>query len=125
MKSHRRNEGIIVTGGQLNAGQIAAGSRAKAIKVSLEGGFDATAAQGELRDAVERLTDLVVRYEHETQSSGKALASIAALVEEARKPKPVTSKLNELLDKISNCSGSVAAIVKAIASVRDVIAAGF
>jgi flagellar basal body P-ring protein FlgI len=125
VKAPRNNRGIIITGGSVNADQMVAGTRAKAINIALESGFDTSPNLTAFRDAVAELTNVLIRHEHDTLDSNKALESIAALVEEARKPKPKSSKLEELLAKVASFSGPVASIVQAIASVSDVITKAF
>ena len=110
-----RNDGIVVTGGQVQAGAIAAGRNAQAR------GWIGSAGEEELRAGLDRLAALVRENAEQIEDSEALVAALDKASEEASTAKPSRVLLTAIIDQVANSAKSVTAIVGAAVSLKDLI----
>ncbi|MEX5718765.1 DUF5955 family protein [Geodermatophilus maliterrae] len=115
-----RNEGIIVRGGTVNAGAMAAGSGATAHNVAAD-----LTARGQV-DVARRLEELVRQLEaHADQVPGaeQVRDDAQTVTEELAKDQPDRGRLERILSRISDSVGSVSSLTQATNALLDAIRA--
>jgi chorismate mutase len=99
-----RNDGIVVSGGSFNAGNVAVGHGASAVR---HGGDDPAQLLASLR---ELLAD-----------RPEALADVARVDAELQAPSLDHGRLRELLERITHSAGGIAAVATAVTALRAAI----
>lgn len=118
-----RNEGINVSGGSLNAGQIAVGRGAQAVQKTYNlanhlgetGQLEVAEAIAELLKTLEANSNKIIDQEEVTQA-------VQQIAEEAQKEKPNKFTLKGLLSTLRESVGSVAEIAEKVAILQKAIA---
>jgi len=124
--SSRRNDGVLVTGGTLAAGQVVAGRNAKAVasfygpvgKIEEAGREDVAAALRDLMEGLKRNSDQIKDFDEILESTNLVAAELA-------KPRPNKTIVTTVLSGIGQGVSSVAGLVTAVKSLADAAAAIF
>lgn len=119
----QNNEGIIVSGGTLSAGQIAVGQGAQAIQTTYnlaselqaEGKVDLAQAITELIKVLEAHRPQVADYDEVTQA-------VQQIAEEVKKEQPSKLTLKGLLSALKESVGDVVEIVQKVGFLQKAIA---
>jgi hypothetical protein len=116
-----RNSGIQISGGTVNAGAIAAGTRAVASNVSTSG--DAAQALAELRRSLADLAEQVRAQAADLDDPEQAAAVADLARAEAEKEKPNHRSLLGLLQTLSAAVGSVATLGGSVNAIIQTVSA--
>lgn len=119
----KNNEGIIVSGGAFNAGQVSVGKGAQAVQntynlaseLHLDGESDLAQAITELIKAVEKYRSQLNNYDELTQN-------VQQVAEEIKKEQPNKFTLKGLLDSIKESIGSTVEILDKVKLLQKSIA---
>ena len=119
----QNNEGIIVSGGNFSAGQVAVGKGAQAIQATYnlasefqaEGKEDLAKAITELLTSLETHRPQVADYDEVSQA-------VQQIAEEAKKEQPSKLTLKGLLNAVKESVGSVVEIVEKVGLLQKAIA---
>lgn len=117
------NQGIIVSGGSFNAGQIAIGDHAQAIQNTYnlanafqdEGKDELASSLKDLLAAIEAHRDILNDYDEISNA-------IHQIAEETKKDKPSKISLKGLLDGVKDSVGTVADIAQKVGVLQKAIA---
>jgi hypothetical protein len=118
------NQGIIVTGGTLNANQLAVGPGSRAIQVTHAGARDSRAEAEERvgRSAAELLRALD-QQASTVEDYGELSQAIRQVVEEARKAQPSKLALRSQLSGISGAVGAEANLASELLALQSAVEA--
>lgn len=124
MKKDSRNEGIIQSGGVIQAGQVAAGRGVRLTQVIntadaalMQKGLD------EVRDKLNELFQVLSVHGNSLEQPDEVVQSVGQLAEELAKERPNRLTLRALLDGIAQAVKSVGAIAGAAEALKAAIAA--
>jgi hypothetical protein len=117
-----RNEGIYMTGGSINADQIAVGRSAQAQKISNIAN-DALEQKGltEVRDKLDELLKEITVHADSLRNSDEVLDSTKAVAEELAKDKPNKLTIMGVINGIADSVGSVARVATAADSLGKAV----
>ncbi len=118
MSNDKANEGIIITGGSVSSGSIAAGRKAQAVGITLQSPSETLARRGQedLAAKIETLLAALQEYEGELEDRDAAFESAKNVVKELEQERPANSFLRKCLAQLSSAAGSVTAVAKAVAA---------
>ena len=119
MDTNRRNEGLIITGGTINADQIAVGPYAQAIKAANE-----ALTQKGMQEIRVRLDELVQALNNHAGALGnpdEVRDSTEVVAKELSKEKPNKLTLTAVLTGIASSVQSVSAIAVAVEALKNAI----
>lgn len=119
----QNNEGVIVSGGAFNAGQVAVGKGAQAIQTTYnlanefqsEGKEDLAKAITELLTSLEAHRPQIADYDEVSQA-------VQQVAEEVKKEQPSKLTLKGLLNAVKESVGSVVEIVEKVGLLQKAIA---
>jgi uncharacterized protein YqeY len=119
----QNNEGVIVSGGNFNAGQVAVGKGAQAIQTTYslanefqsEGKEDLAKAITELLTSLESHRPQIADYDEVSQA-------VQQVAEEVKKEQPSKLTLKGLLNAVKESVGSVVEIVEKVGLLQKAIA---
>lgn len=121
-KNVPKNEGIYMTGGTINAEQIAVGRRARATKI-VSSANQALEQKGlqEVRDKLDELVNALTTHADALDNPDEVLDSAEVVAEELSKDKPNKLTLTAILSGIASSVQSVAAIATAVDALKHAI----
>jgi hypothetical protein len=124
MSSGEHNQGIIVTGGTIQADVLAVGPGASAIK-NVRASADTLAANGreELAAGLRALTDAIEAHAGELHEPAQIAQSAEVVAKELEQPEPNRLTTQAVLDGISRAAGSVVAVAQAAGALGVAIGA--
>jgi hypothetical protein len=114
MSGTARNQGIIVTGGSLQADVLAVGPGARAIK-NVTAAADTLAADGrqELAERLRALTEAIQAHAGDLQAPDQMAQSAEVVANELTQPEPNRLTIKAVLTGLAQAAGSVAAVAQA------------
>ncbi len=116
----KANQGIIMSGGTINADQIAVGSNAKAQKIIDQSQqLDSTKSIDDLIEQISNLMELIKDNKNILDSDTEG--AIAVVKQEAEKEKPNKFVMTSILEGISAGAKSISSIENAISAVKSLI----
>ena len=121
-KNVPKNEGIYMTGGTINAEQIAVGRKARATKI-VSSANQALEQKGlqEVRDKLDELVNALTTHADALDNPDEVLDSAEVVAEELSKDKPNKLTLTAILSGIASSAQSVAAIATAVDALKHAI----
>ncbi len=121
-KNIPKNEGIYMTGGTINAEQIAVGRKARATKI-VSSANQALEQKGlqEVRDKLDELVNALTTHADALDNPDEVLDSAEVVAEELSKDKPNKLTLTAILGGIASSVQSVAAIATAVDALKHAI----
>jgi hypothetical protein len=121
-KNVPKNEGIYMTGGTINAEQIAVGRKARATKI-VSSANQALEQKGlqEVRDKLDELVNALTTHADALDNPDEVLDSAEVVAEELSKDKPNKLTLTAILSGIASSVQSVAAIATAVDALKHAI----
>jgi|tagenome__1003787_1003787.scaffolds.fasta_scaffold20003807_2 hypothetical protein len=124
MSSGERNQGIIVTGGTLQADVLAVGPGARAIK-NVRATADALATSGreELAERLRALTNAIEAHAGDLDQPAEIAQSAEVVAKELEQPEPNRLTIQAVLGGISQAAGSVVAVAQAAGALGAAIGA--
>jgi hypothetical protein len=119
-----RNEGVIVSGGTLNADVRAVGRRAQAIK-NVTSSADTLAAGGrdEVADRLRALIAAIEAHADELGEPDELARSTETVAHELESEKPNTLTVRAVLDGLARAAGPVTAVAQAATALQAAVAA--
>lgn len=121
-KNMPKNEGIYMTGGTINAEQIAAGRQARAIKIvsSADQALEQKGLQ-EIREKLDELVNALTTHAEALENPDEVLDSTEAVAEELSKDRPNKLTLTAILSAIASSVQSVAVVATAVDALKHAI----
>jgi len=121
-KNIPKNEGIYMTGGTINAEQIAVGRKARATKI-VSSANQALEQKGlqEVRDKLDELVNALTTHADALDNPDEVLDSAEVVADELSKDKPNKLTLTAILGGIASSVQSVAAIATAVDALKHAI----
>ena len=121
-KNIPKNEGIYMTGGTINAEQIAVGRKARATKI-VSSANQALEQKGlqEVRDNLDELVNALTTHADALDNPDEVLDSAEVVADELSKDKPNKLTLTAILGGIASSVQSVAAIATAVDALKHAI----
>ncbi|HLX59102.1 MAG TPA: hypothetical protein VKR83_18945 [Ktedonobacteraceae bacterium] len=121
-KNMPKNEGIYITGGAINADQIAVGRNARAMKI-VSSANEALERKGlqEIRDRLDELVNALTTHADALENPDELLDSAEVVAEELSKEKPNKFTLTSILSGIASSVQSVATIAAAAEALKHAI----
>lgn len=121
-KNVPKNEGIYMTGGTINAEQIAVGRKARATKI-VSSANQALEQKGlqEVRDKLDELVNALTTHADALDNPDEVLDSAEVVAEELSKDKPNKLTLTAILSGIASSVQSVTAIATAVDALKHAI----
>lgn len=117
------NEGIIVSGGAFNAGQVSVGKGAQAVqntyKLASELDLD---GESDIAQTITELIKVVETYRSELNNYDELAQNIQQVAEEIKKEQPNKFTLKGLLDSIKESIGSTVEILNKVKLLQKSIA---
>lgn len=122
MSGDQANEGIVITGGTVHAGSIAAGRKAQAIEITLQSANE-NPAQGrqDLDVMIETLHAALREHEGELADRSAAFESLQRVVEELGQEHPAKPTVQQLLSRLSGSAGAVTPVADAVAALDHAV----
>jgi len=111
----KKNEGIILTGGNLTAGQLAVGKSASIT-------VDSASQKNELNDCVESLLAVLESEKSRIEKYEDVKQAAGTVKQELEKENPDKNVLTVLLSMISNAVPAISNVTKAIRAVKEAMA---
>ncbi|MEU4424105.1 hypothetical protein AB0F81_26045 [Actinoplanes sp. NPDC024001] len=123
MTGPRRNEGIIVTGGRIDAGALAVGRGARAEQVVHQAATDLAArGQAELAQALEELIRRIDEHAAQLANAGELKESAQVVAEELTRDEPNRTTVTGVLAGIAESVKSVAGVAAAAQALVQAVA---
>ena len=121
-KNMPKNEGIYMTGGTINAEQLAVGRKARAVKiVSLaDQALDRKGLQ-DIREKLDELVNILTAHADALDNPDEVLDSTEAVAAELSKDKPNKLTLTAILSGLASSVQSVAAVATAVEALKHAI----
>ena len=121
-----RNDGVMMTGGTMTAGQIAAGRNARA-RATFNGpvGRIENAGRDEVAIALKDLLDKLELHEHDIEDYAEIIDSTRMVADELAKPQPNKRTVTSLLAGIKEGVSAVAGLVTSVGSLAAAAGAIF
>jgi hypothetical protein len=117
------NEGIVISGGSINAGVIAAGHRAQVTTTVEQPRFSIDGIDNpEVAQALAALETALREHAAELADNATAVTQLHSLADELRRPEPRSSRVSEILGTLRDSVGSVAGVLGSIASIEHLLA---
>jgi hypothetical protein len=110
------NEGIVVSGGRLEAGALAVGRGARAQQAPVE-------AVPELTELLRRLTRAIEQHAAELPHAPELLAATETVAREVARPQPNRLTVRALLAGIAEAAGGIAGITTAVTAIGAALGA--
>jgi len=119
---HRRNDGVVITGGTVEAGQIVAGKNSR-VKGTFQGaiGSPGTQERQDVTDAIKQFIIELREHQDEVSNYPDVVDSTELLADELEKPVPNKLIANGMLSSIKEGVGTVSGLVAAVASLGTAI----
>jgi hypothetical protein len=119
---HRRNDGVVITGGTVEAGQIVAGKNSRA-KGTFHGAIGNPGAQErqDVTDAIQQLIAELREHRDDISNYADVVDSAELLASELEKPAPNKLIANGMLSSIREGVSTVSGLVAAVASLGTAI----
>lgn len=116
------NNGITMSGGTIDANQIAVGTNAKAIKIIIGNNNELKEkSYGDVAEKIEKLTDLLLKHGDSLENTPKLLDAVSTITEELKKDSPNEITLNSILEGLTSKVSSVANVANAVAALKTAI----
>jgi uncharacterized radical SAM superfamily protein len=117
------NEGIVISGGSFNAGQVAVGRNSQAIQHT----YDLTnrlveAGKGEVAQAIHELLEAIETRSCQVLVADEAVQTVQQIAEEVQKEKPNKFTIKGMLTSLKETLGSVADIADKLHILQQAIA---
>ncbi len=121
-----RNDGVMMTGGTMTAGQIAAGRNARA-RATFNGpvGRIENAGRDEVAIALKDLLDQLELHEHDIEDYAEIVDSTRMVADELAKPQPNKRTVTSLLAGIKEGVSAVAGLLTSVGSLAAAAGAIF
>ncbi len=111
-KQPQRNEGIIISGGELKAQQVSVGRGARAVQTI----HNAATQQDEtVATALKELTESIQQYLNDQSKQDETLEMLASLAEEMKKETPNKTISSSLLKGLEDSVGHITSIAVKLA----------
>jgi len=122
MSDPHGNEGIVVTGGSVQAGAIAVGRGARATQ-NIAGSAAALEGTGhqEIADLLRRLTQLIEQHADDLERPEELLESTATVAQEVAGDQPNRLTLRALLAGIAEAAGGVTSVAAAVEALQHAL----
>jgi len=119
MDTNMPNEGLIITGGTINADQVAVGKYARAIKIANE----ALAQKGmqEIQVRLDELVQALNNHASDLDNPDEVRDSTEVVAKELSKDKPNRLTITSVLNGIASSVQSVTAIAVAVEALKNAI----
>ncbi len=119
MDRNMPNEGLIITGGTINADQVAVGKYARAIKIANE----ALAQKGmqEIQVRLDELVQALNNHASDLDNPDEVRDSTEVVAKELSKDKPNRLTITSVLNGIASSVQSVTAIAVAVEALKNAI----
>ncbi len=113
-----QNEGIVVSGGSINADVLSVGRRAQATKnvAALE-----SRGQLELAERVRELIDAIDAHAASFEHPDEAMRSAELVADELAKPEPNKLTVRAVLDGLLQAAGSATAVARAVTAIGAIL----
>lgn len=117
-----KNEGIYMTGGTINAEQLAVGRKARAMKIvsSADQALEQKGLQ-EIREKLDELVNILTEHADALENPDEVLDSTEVVAEELSKDKPNKLTLTAILSGIASSVQSVAVLASAVDALKHAI----
>ena len=124
MTDERTNQGIIITGGKVDVGAMAAGPNAQAIS-NVHSASEALAARGqtELAERIEELLQALREHEAELADRDAAFQLTDRIAQELEREQPDKPTVEGFLARLAASAGSVASITNAVGALSHAVTA--
>lgn len=121
-KDMPKNEGIYMTGGTINAEQLAVGRKARAMKIvsSADQALEQKGLQ-EIREKLDELVNILTEHADALENPDEVLDSTEVVAEELSKDKPNKLTLTAILSGIASSVQSVAVLASAVDALKHAI----
>jgi uncharacterized protein YqeY len=119
----QNNEGIIVSGGTFNAGQVTIGKGAQAIQTTYDLASEfQTEGKNDLAKAITELLTSLEAHRPQIADYDEVSQAVQQIVEEAKKKEPSKLTLKGLLTAVKESVGSVVEITEKVGLLQKAIA---
>jgi hypothetical protein len=117
------NQGIVITGGSVNVGSMAAGRGAQVQMTMTQSEFSIDGIDDpQVAERLEALETALQKHADALVDHASAIDQLSALVDELHRPEPRGSRLSEILGTLRDSVGSVATVLGSIASIEHLLA---
>jgi hypothetical protein len=124
MSDDRGNEGIIISGGTVQVGAMAAGRNARAVNnVESASAALATRGQAELAEKLDELLQVIRKHEAELPDRDEALELTGRVAEELEREQPDKPTVESFLARLAASAGSATTIVNAVTTLSHAVIA--
>ena len=124
MGAYQHGEGIVITGGTINADVLAVGRGAQAIKNVAASADDLEAGgHGEVATRLRELIEAVKAHADELDAPDKPARSTEMVAQELTSPQPNKLTVRAVLDNLLQATGSVTAVAKAVGALQLAVGA--
>jgi hypothetical protein len=122
MKKSKVNQGIIQSGGKIEANQIVVGRGAQAVSMSSESDGENRKLREELQKSVALLIQTLETHRNNLTNGPELLETAQSLEREVLAKKPNKLTATAILEGIAKAAGSVSAVGTAVEAIHKILA---